>query len=161
MFRSEGGVHSALVATDEEIYSTLQNPINEVLATLNLPPFVFDARLIRKRLPRSEDMQRALMILKQSGQLADIASTWLYFPRLVEGRAIMGKDLILEIFNDLLAQPTRVNSKRMSLTMEVTTGNLLHFEADDMELMFEFIKTYWGNSDAILDKITPKTPRSE
>jgi hypothetical protein len=81
MFKSEAGIKMVLVTTDDEVYSTLQLPLNSFLEKHNLPGFIFDVEQIRDSLPRPWDIANCLMELKETGDLPTIATTWLNFER--------------------------------------------------------------------------------
>jgi len=106
MFRSEGGIETVLVATDEQIYASLQSPISHALYQLGLPDFVFVAKEIRKRLPRPDDLANALINISPA-DLAIIAGNWFKTPTSLE---ITSGDLIRQVI-DRLVEPLPPNPK--------------------------------------------------
>jgi hypothetical protein len=159
MFKSEAGVQTVLVATDSEVYSTLQEPINQVLRKHGLPTIAFDVEVIRNSLPRPHDLANALIELKSNGSLDIIAATWFSFAKGVgeNNQIIIGGDLIKSSIDSLLdSLPENPQVKRLEIALEIDTGNIIYHEFDDEEAALEFIQTYFRNPQAILNKITPK-----
>lgn len=82
MFESEGRVNMVLIATDEEVYGTLQAFIDEHIAKNRLEPLLLnDMKSIRDKLPRAWDLANCLVALKANGELAKTARSWLDFER--------------------------------------------------------------------------------
>jgi len=78
MFQSEGRVTMVLVATDEEVYSSLQPFIDAHIVEKQLEPLELnDMRAIRNKMPRPWDLANCLMFLKETGKLSEIAASWL------------------------------------------------------------------------------------
>lgn len=158
MFRSEGSVETAIVATDEEVYESLQAPVNEALQRLKLPDFVFDAREIRQRLPRPNDLMKALADVQVRDKLDPIAASWFRLPRVIEGKTISSGDLITRVIDRLIA-PLPANPAIVSfeIALQVSTGNTIYCEFHDAEEAMAFIADFAHNPQAILDRITPKS----
>jgi len=159
MFQSEAGVKMVLVATDDEVYSTLQTPLDDFLSQQNLPSMVLDTEVIRESLPRAWDVANCLIGLKNSGQLYSIAATWLDFIReqLEDGSSIQGRDRVKRAIDELLSPlPETPKIKQFEIALQIETGNVIYAEFKDSEELCEFIQNYLQNPQAILDKITPK-----
>jgi hypothetical protein len=165
MFKSEAGVQMVQVATDEEVYETLQEPLNRILSQQGLPAFDFDARIIRESLPRAWDLANCLMDLEESGELKAIAAQWLAFVREQDsdGNQLLGSDLIRIALSKLLEPlPQNPAINRIEVALHIDTGNTIYCEFHDIEEAFAFLQMYHQNPKAILDKIKPrKTPPKE
>jgi hypothetical protein len=160
MFKSEAGIKMVLVATDDEVYSTLQEPLNIFLEKHDLPALVLDAAEIQQSLPRPWDLANCLMGLKETGELASIAKTWLNFLRdtAPEGTRTYGKDLIQKAIDELLSPlPEQPQVQTLEIALQIDTGNTIYQEFKDVEEAMDFIQAYFQNPQAILKKITPKT----
>lgn len=159
MFKTEGSVEMVLVAKDDEIYGSLQEPVNEYMRAHQFDEFTFDVRAIRSRLPRPNDLSRCLIDLKASGQLSTIAKTWLQFPRTIlqSGKPLVGSDLIIAAIETLLQPlPDNPRTKRFEIALQIDTGNTIYREFDDPEQALDFIQRYSNNPKAILELIRPK-----
>jgi hypothetical protein len=155
MLMGEGGVKMVLVATDEEIYSTLQGHLDSYLGDQT---FELHAPTMRKRYPRPWDLANFLHNLKDSGKLDEIAGSWLHFVRGrdANNQQITGKDLIRTAIDDLLSplgELPRVG--KFSISLEITSGNIIHQEFDDVEQAIEFAQKYASDSEMILRRIMP------
>lgn len=162
MFESEGRIRMVLVATDEEVYSTLQPFVDGFCRRQNLPELQLDATEIRNSLPRSWDLANCLIELKSDGRLKQIASSWMDFPRSLseDGKSLSGSDLIQSAIDEVLGPlPEHPDIEKLEIALQINTGNTIYQEFTDGEEAFEFIKQYLHNPKAILDKITPK-PRN-
>lgn len=153
---SEGGIKMILVATDEEIYSTLQKPLDNFLGEKN---FLLDAPTMRKSYIRPNDLANFIIHLHKSKQLHTIATKWLSFQRTTDktDKAVLGSDLIKKTIDELLtphSKPPQI--ERFELSLQIDTGNVIYEEFTDMEEILEFIKIYTQNPTAILNHITPK-----
>lgn len=158
MFKSEAGVQMVLVAGDEQIYSTLQEPINKFTKKHKLPNFLFDVREIRESLPRPHDLANCLVEMKASGELQVIAAGWLDFSMQVQNKTlILGRNRIKAVIDSLLSPlPSNPRPWRFEIAMEIDTGNIIYEEFDDIEDVIGFVHLYHNNPQAILEKITPK-----
>jgi hypothetical protein len=159
MFQTEARITMVWVATDEDIYKTLQQPINEYLLQNGLEGFTFDVKEIRQRLPRSQDLSRALLSLAESGMLSELALSWL---KIIRGydqnqNPVLGEDLIKKAIDKLL-DPLPLNPKiaKFEIALQIDTGNTIYREFEDAEDAMAFIQAYNQNSQAILEKITPQ-----
>jgi len=92
MLRSEGGIKMVLVATDEQVYSTLQGPLDKFLGA---DTFTLDAATMRKSYPRPRDLLKLAILLEETGTFDAIAASWLEFDRLQssDGVVLKGSDL--------------------------------------------------------------------
>jgi hypothetical protein len=164
MFESEGRVNMVLVATDEEVYSTLQSAIDAHVASNQLDPLKLDdMRAIRDKLPRAWDLANCLVTLKASGTLAQIATSWLNFERTknIEGKTILGKHLIEAAIDKLLRPlPEIPQIVSFEISLQVDSGNVIYRRFEDLEEAFDFIERYTGQPQAILEIITPRPKES-
>lgn len=157
MFKSEGGVEMVLVATDEEIYQSLQQPVNLELHRLGLEPFIFDARQIRKRLPRTDDLLRVLSAIQARGELATIAETWFKIPRQINQHNMTSGDVIRQTVAKFLQPfPEKPQITTFEIALQLDTGNTIYCEFTDAEEAMAFIQNFSTNPQALLDKIRPK-----
>jgi hypothetical protein len=160
MFKSEAGIKMVLVATDEQIYSTLQSPLDTFLEKHHLPELTLDVEQIRDSLPRPWDLANCLIELKEAGELPTIAATWLNFERGLndDTTAKLGSDLIKQAIDELLSPlPENPQVKKLEVALQIDTGNTIYHEFKDAEEAMAFIQTYFQNPRAILQKITPQT----
>lgn len=161
MFETEGRIKMVRVATDEEVYQTLQEPIDRLLLQSSLPSFSWNIIEIRNRLPRAWDLANCLMDLNETGELKQIAWRWLSFERQKALDAnlapIIGRDLIAQAINQLLRPlPISPGIEKFEIALQIETGNIIYQEFYDIEEAMEFMRLYHQNPQAILDKITPK-----
>ena len=157
MLQSEGGIKMVLVATDQEVYETLQQPLDDFLEEKS---FVLDAVIMRKRLIRPWDLANYLIHLKAQGGLTDLARSWLEFGRDkdMNGNTITGKDKVEMAINELLTPlPENPGIKNFEITLQIDTGNVIHETFSDVEAALDFIQTHFRNPEAILKRITPKS----
>lgn len=153
---SEGGIKMVLVATDEEIYSTLQGPLDEYLGE---DTFKLEASVMRKSYPRPWDLANLLIELEAQNRLAEIAASWLKFERDVtpDGIPVIGEDLVRQALDQLLSPlPKTPRIATFEIALQVDTGNTIYQEFTDVEEALEFIQTYFGDSEEILRRITPR-----
>jgi len=158
LLRNEGGgINMLLVATDEEIYQSLQPYLNQYLGENS---FTLDAKRIRFRFPekRVDEFDDFLITLRDSGQLYKLAKTWLNFERKIEtGETFKGKVLIQTALDDLLKPlPKQLKISNFEVTFEVETGNLIHKAFQDIEEMLDFINQTARDPDKIRQIISPK-----
>jgi hypothetical protein len=155
--QSEGGVKMIMVATDDEVYGTLQEPVNEHLKG---SAFHLDAKEMRKRFPPQHinNFYRLMVSLEESGQLRRIAETWLDFDRQDEnGAPVKGADLIKHAIDELLEPlPDTPKIQHFEISLQLDTGNVIHEKFDDLEDLLEFICEHSGDPAKILERITPK-----
>lgn len=152
-----GGINMILVATDEEIYNSLQPFLDNYLMDNS---FVLDAKQIRFRFPEKhiEQLNKFLNDFRDSGGLYKLAKTWLRFHKTTEtGEKINGKQLIQQALDDLL-QPLPVSPKvtNYEITLEIETGNLIHKKFRDLEEMMDFINDTTRDPRKIREIISPK-----
>ncbi|NJN94770.1 MAG: hypothetical protein HC875_12080 [Anaerolineales bacterium] len=153
---SEGGIKMVWVATDTEVYGTIQQPLDSYLGENT---FKLEAHTIRKSYPRPWDLANLFIELKEKGELERLASTWLEFERAktADGRPITGADLIRQAIDELLTPlPSTPNVKGFEVALRIDTGNLIYQEFDDIESLFEFVNKYHQNPQEILRRITPR-----
>lgn len=158
MLDTNAGIRMILVATDDEIYQTLQNPLNDYLSGIGAKPLVLDPVIMRKSYPRAYDLANFLIDLEIKGLLHDFARQWLNFERSrdVNNRVITGGDRVKQAISNLLAPlPPNPEVRRFEIALQIDTGNTIYQEFDDVEAAFDFIKAYHNNPEAILKLITP------
>lgn len=161
MLASNAGVRMVLVATDEEVYSTLQESLD---AFLGEERFNLDAALMRKSYPNAHHLANFVLTLYERGELDQIARTWFDFIRghVQNGTPITGGDKIRQAIDDLL-HPLSANPRvaKFELALQIDTGNTIYQEFEDMESAMEFIKEYAENPEAILKRISPRKKSSD
>lgn len=153
---SEGGVNVVLVATDEQVYGTLQKLLDEYFGDKS---FYLEPKEMRKSYPRPWDLANLLITLQAENKLEALATSWLEFERKrdAEGNILTGTDLIKQAITELLAPlPGKPNVKGFQIALQIDTGNVIYQEFDDVEAAFLFIQTYHQNPQKILERITPK-----
>lgn len=156
MLASNAGVKMVLVATDEEVYGTLQKPLDDYLGdrTFRLDPVV-----MRQSYPNVHLLANFLIALHERNQLDEIAESWFYFPREAdaEGNVITGGEKIKLVLGELLNPlPPNPQIARFDIALQISTGNTIYQEFDDVESLIEFLQTYTQNPDEILKRITPR-----
>jgi hypothetical protein len=163
LLRNEGGgIEMILIATDEEVYNSIQPYLDK---TLGKNTFNLNARQIRSRFPeRYVDMFDDFLIeMKATGELAKLAVQWLKFQRIdVDGNVTNGQELIRKAL-DALLQPLPANPKinNFEITLEVETGNLIHRKFKDLEELLDFINQNITDPAKILEEISPKPSKRQ
>ena len=152
-----GGIAMILVATDDEIYRSLQPYLDQYLGN---DTFSLVAKQIRFRFPEKhvEQFDDFLINMRDTGQLDKVAKTWLNFEQETEtGERLKGKVLIQQSLDILLRPlPAKLNLRQYEITFEVETGNLIHKTFNDLEDMLDFINTTARNPEKIREIISPK-----
>lgn len=151
---SEGGIKMVLVATDEEVYSTIQPHLDEFLGENS---FSLNAKEMRKRYPRPWDLANCIIWLKEEGVLGKIAGIWLHFEKQGEGgKLATGEELIKQAVDELLAPlPDTPRIQKFEISLQVDTGNVIYEEFADVEEALDFIRDHFRNSEQILKRIAP------
>jgi hypothetical protein len=161
MLMGEGGIEMVLVATDEEIYCTLQGPLDEYLKQ---DTFALDVSTMQQSYPRAWDLANLLLELQERNKLQILAASWLHFIRETNdiGEQTTGADLIRQAVDKLLAPlPEYPRVERLEIVLEINTGNLIRQQFDDLEAALEFIQTHFHNPQEILNRIRPKQEPSD
>jgi len=156
MLMSEGGIRMVLVATDEQVYSTLQQPLD---AFLGGNTFKLDALVMRGSYPRPHDLLALLNHLQEHDQLASIARSWFDFVRGTDpsGAVLTGKDLVHAAIDDLLAPlPPEPTIKKFEIALQLDTGNTIYEEFTDAEEALAFLQTHFQDPQQLLKRITPR-----
>ncbi|MDL1910960.1 hypothetical protein FBQ81_09760 [Chloroflexi bacterium CFX6] len=161
LLRNEGGgIDMILVATDDEVYQSIQPYLNDALGDKS---FELNARQIRQRFPEKyvDAFDDFLVAFRESKGLDKLAKQWLSFIRTdVNGVQIDGKQLIRNALDDLLKPlPATPKARSFEITLEIETGNLIYRKFNDLEELIEFIKEDAHNPQWILEQITPKRNR--
>ncbi|MBL8133068.1 MAG: hypothetical protein JNL42_14500 [Anaerolineae bacterium] len=143
MFEREGRVRMVLVATDEEVYGTLQPFVDQFANEHNTGAInLGNIRAIRDRLPEPWHLANCVGLLKEKGSLAEIADNWLDFERQQPAAesTVRGRDLVREAIDELLAPlPEDPRIESFELSLQISTGNIIHKEVADVEDAIEFI----------------------
>jgi len=147
-----------LVATDEEVYKSLQPHLDKALGKGS---FELDAKKIRNRFPENhvEAFDAFLIKLRDSGELYKLAKSWLNINRVIESsnEPINGKILIQRVLDGLLSPlPKNPKISAYEITLEIETGNLIHKGFNDVEELYDFIQTNVQNPAKIRELISPK-----
>jgi hypothetical protein len=152
---SESGVKMVWVASDEEVYGTLQPYVDKYLRNAT---FALDAKEMRQRYPRPADLANVASSMKESGELDLVAESWLQFNKLSEeGGVKTGKMLVMTAIDELLSPlPKKPRITGFQISLQVDTGNVIYQEFDDLEAAMDFIQTRFHDPDAILRHITPR-----
>ena len=154
MLMGEGGIKMVLVATDVQVYSTLQPHLDALLGD---ETYQLDARQMRDSTIRPRDFLRLLCHLHESNQLIEIARTWLDFMPDEATTPMHGRDLVTEAIKDLLRPlPQTPKITKFEIALQVDTGNTIYMEFTDFEEAQAFLQAYHANPDAILRKISPQ-----
>lgn len=155
MLRTEGQIEMVLVATDEQIYSTLQGPLDEFLGE---DTFELEPKLMRQSYPRPSDLFKLASMLEETGKLTEIAKTWLNFRNnTVDKINPTGGELIQAAIDKLLSPlPANPTIQKFEIALQVSTGNTIYQEFTDIEEACDFIYRYTGDVQMILNHITPR-----
>jgi len=156
MFMSEAEIEMVLVATDEEVYSTLQAPLDSYLGSRS---YKLNPKTMRHSYPNPWDLANLLLDLQLHNELDKLAACWLNFEREVDvqGNVLTGRDLIYRSIDRLVAPlPSNPKIQSFEISLHVDTGNVIFEKFGDIESAIDFLKQYFQNSEAILDKIRPK-----
>ena len=152
-----GGIDMILVATDDEIYKSLQPYLDQYLGK---DSFSLVAKQIRFRFPEKhvDAFDDFLINMRESGQLFKVAKTWLNFEQEAEtGERIKGKTLIQQSLDNLLRPlPSKLKIRQFEVTLEVETGNLIHQKFNDLEDMLDFVNQTARDPERIREIISPK-----
>ncbi len=152
-----GGIDMILVATDDEIYRSLQPALDQYLGE---ETFVLDAKEIRHRFPEQhvEKFDDFITKMRNNGDLYKLAKIWLSFDRQLEtGERVKGKRLVQNALDELLKPlPKNIKISQFEITFELETGNLIHKAFTDLEELVEFINETARDSGKIREIISPK-----
>lgn len=156
MLMNEGGIEMVWVATDQQVYDTLQEPLDDLLKENT---FTLNAPSMRSSYPRPADLLRLVLNLRQEGKLDQIAQSWLQFEREDEtsGEKLTGEKLVKRAMDKLLSPlPSEPKINKVEIALQIESGNTIYESFSDFEEAREFLENYYQNPQAILDKITPK-----
>lgn len=157
MLASEGGIDTVLVARDDEVYHTLQPYLD---AYLGDDTFKLDPAIMRDSYPNPGALANCLEYLNSQNTLQNIARNWLNFERdrTENGQILTGKEKIQIAIDNLLQPiPENVHIEQFEISLQISSGNIIHQKFSDIESAIEFIKRYYNNSDEILGSITPES----
>lgn len=151
---SNANIQMIHVATDEEVYSTLQQPLNEFRRDTS---FVLNAAQMRLSYPQPDVLLQFMLYLQQSGKLRALAASWLQFMREEQGKRLSGADRIKRAVDDMLSPlPPNPSIKRFEIALQIETGNTIYEEFDDVEQAMDFLQKYFQNPQEILRRIKPR-----
>lgn len=158
LLRNQGGVDMILVATDEEIYKSLQPHLDKALGNKS---YELDAKKIRDRYPENniEAFNNFLIKFRDSGELYKLAKSWLNFDKVIESskETVNGKILVQRALDHLLSPlPENPKIRAFEITLEIETGNLIHKTFNDVEELYEFVQNNAQNPAKIRELISPK-----
>ncbi|MBI1881581.1 MAG: hypothetical protein HYR94_25655 [Chloroflexi bacterium] len=157
LLQNEGCVRMVLVATDEEVYDTLQPYLDKYLGD---DTFQLDAKRIQSKFPEEyiEDFYNFMNHLNKTGTLQKIAQTWLNFNRQDKhNKTTKGATLIEAAIDELLAPlPGTLPIQNFEISLQIETGNIIYEKFEDLEDLLNFIQEYSQNPAKILERITPK-----
>src|SRR5690606_20249421 len=88
---TEGGVKSILVATDEQVYTSLQPYLDDYLDDQT---YSLIAEEMRKSYTRPNDLAKMLINLYETNRLDSVAKTWFEFVEVEEGKQTTGEDRV-------------------------------------------------------------------
>ncbi|HLG28060.1 MAG TPA: hypothetical protein VI423_09775 [Paenisporosarcina sp.] len=158
LLRNEGGgIEMILIATDEEVYKSIQSYLDKALGERT---FTLNARQIRGRFPEQyvDIFDTFLTSLKETQELDKLGKQWLNFKRIdITGEQTNGKQLIQAALDRLL-KPLPANPKinNFEITLEIESGNLIYRKFNDLEELLDFINENTQDPQKIVNEITPK-----
>jgi hypothetical protein len=151
---SDADIKMVHVATDEEVYRTLQRPLDEFLGRSS---FVLDAKQMRESYPRPDELLQLMLYLQPTGKLNAIAAKRLQFEREEGGKTVTGATRLKQAIDEMLSPlPSNPSIMRFEIALQIETGNTIYEEFDDFEKAVEFLQTYFQNPQEILSRIKPK-----
>lgn len=159
MLLGEGGVRMVHVATDAEVYDTLQKPFDDFMGRMGKKTFAFDPDIMRQSYPHPSDLANFITDLRDRGELKGIAVQWLEFQRDQDaaGKIITGNDRIKQAINTMLAPlPSKPRIEQFEIALQIDSGNTVYKEFKDYEEALEFVREHYENPMKLLEIITPK-----
>lgn len=157
LLQNEGGVKMVIVATDEEVYHTLQPHLDEYLGANT---FQLEAKQIQSKFPEEhiQDFYNFITYFHEAGNLREVAQTWLNFNRPDKNNNIVkGAALIEAAIDELLAPlPNNPQIQNFEVSLQIETGNIIYEKFTDLEDMLNFVQEHAHNPAKILEHITPK-----
>ena len=157
-----GGIEMVLVATDDEVYASIQPYLD---AAFGKKSFKLDVKQIRHRFPEEfvDMFDDFLISLKENGDLDKLAKQWFRINRVgADGKQSNGKELVEKAIDILLRPlPTKPKINSFEITLEIETGNLINRRFNDLEELLEFITQNVKDPKLILDEISPKPNKKE
>jgi hypothetical protein len=151
---SDADIKMIHVATDEEIYGTLQPLLDEFLGQAS---FALDPKQMRESYPQPETLLQLMLYLEGAGKLSPLAARWLQFTQEENGHLVSGVERIKQAIDDLLAPlPSNPSIKRFEIALQLETGNTIYEEFDNFEEALEFLQKHFHNPQEILRRIKPK-----
>jgi len=151
---SDADIKMIHVATDDEVYGTLQQSLDEFLGDSS---FTLDAKEMRESYPRPDELLQLMLYLQQTGRLNSIAAKWLQFGREENKKFVSGTERIQRAIDEMLAPlPLNPSIRRFEIALQIETGNTIYEEFDDFEQAVEFLQAYFQNPQEILRRIRPK-----
>lgn len=157
MLMSEGGIKMVIIASDKQVYESLQAYIDSYTDRHNLGSLKLVVAQCRNRYPRAWVLANTLIDMGED-RLKEVSDTWLGFVRRVgdQGKEICGRDLINKAIDDLLSPlPPNPRISKFELSIQIDTGNTIYLECADYEEALEFLQLYQQDPRNIIEKITP------
>jgi hypothetical protein len=152
---NEGQVEAILIATDEQVYQSLQPSLDDYLRQHQLEPLILNAETIRDKYDRAWDLANFIQWLDAQRQLIPLAGEWLTLVHAADPTST-GIDKIRRALDKFLAPlPEHPKVITWEITLQVDTGNLIHLEFDDLEDMHDFLLKY-SDPRQLLEIISPK-----
>lgn len=152
---NEGQVEAVLVATDEQVYKSLQSDLDTYLEQQGLEPLTLEVKLVRDQYQRAWDLANFVQWLDAQEQLLPLAERWLALTHPSEP-GLTGVDKIKRALDKFLTPlPANPRISSWEVTLKVSTGNLIHLNFDDPEELQDFLLQY-SDPQEILKRITPK-----
>lgn len=152
---NEGQVEAVLVASDEQVYETMQPHLDRHLSLNELDPLILDAQQIRNKYARAWDLANFIQWLDGEGKLLPLADSWLQLVHPSQP-GVTGEQKLwqaLDTFLDPLPDAPRI--AQWEITLQTETGNLIHRKFDDFEEMQDFLLNR-TTPEEIRRQITPK-----
>ena len=151
---SEGEVTAIKVATDEQVYETLQTPLNDHYGDKTV---TLDASKMRESYPEPDKLAEFIIAIRDSGELENIASKWLEFKSVKDGKKVTGADQVRRAIDKILEPlPANPTITKYEITLGISTGNAIHSDFNDYEGLRDFIEGFLSDPTQILEQIQPK-----
>jgi hypothetical protein len=150
----EGGVEAIRIATDEQVYASLQPHLDQFLKTNTLEPLTLDPERIRDRYDRAWDLANFIQWLDEQGELVALAGQWLLLEH-PEDPGLRGDQKVQRAISRFLQSPSEPKPTGWEVTIQIDSGNLIHDEFSDLEELQAFLLRF-SDPQNILERITPK-----
>lgn len=152
---NEGQVEAVLVATDEQVYASLQPYLNDYLEQHGLESLVLNAKKALDKYERPWDLANFIQWLDAQGKLIPLAEQWLSLTHASEPDLTGAEKIRRALDKFLTPLPANPRVSSWEVTLQIDTGNLIHFKFDDLEELQDFLLRY-ADPHEILKHITPR-----